>query len=290
MSFDKVTIGNATLFCGDAFEILPTLEDEKIDFLASDPPYATESFGGKCTACEWDKPIPLPEFWQLVERKAKPAANIILFCNMKFAFDLIGTNTKGFRNDMVWAKSNRVGHLNSNNQVMRSHENILLFRRPKYSGTPTYNPVKTAGGRPRVSRGKARKNGGVYPPGRDYTTVSNGDTHPISVLAFDRDRNLPDWCAHPTMKPETLFGYFTLLFSDIDNMILDPFMGAGTCGSAAIRLNRKFIGIERERKFFDIACRRLEEVQRRKERYKPRITDPDDPNELEAAAEQLVCS
>ena len=55
MSFDKVTIGNATLFCGDAFEILPTLEDEKIDFLASDPPYAAESFRGKCTACEWDK-------------------------------------------------------------------------------------------------------------------------------------------------------------------------------------------------------------------------------------------
>ena len=207
---------------------------------------------------------------------------------MKFGFDLIGSNKKAFRYDMVFAKSNRVGHLNCNNQVMRSHENILLFRRPHFSGAATYNPLKVPGGRPRVNRVKARLSGGVYPAGKDYTTFSDGTTHPISVLAFDSDTNLPEWCAHPTQKPEPLLGYLTMLFSNIHDVLLDPFMGSGTCGSAALRLNRKFVGIEREHKYFDIACRRLEEAQRRKERYKPRIDSPDDPSELEASAEQLV--
>ena len=79
-----------------------------------------------------------------------------------------------------------------------------------------------------------------------------------------------------------------MLYSNPNDLVLDMFMGSCTTGLAAIKLNRKFIGIEREKKYFDIACRRLEEAQRRKERYKPRISDPDGPNELEAAVEQLV--
>jgi hypothetical protein len=92
---EKVEIGNATLYYGDAFDILPTLEDGSIDRIAADPPYAAESFGGKCTACEWDVPIPLAQFWELLECKTKPAANIVLFGNLKFGFDLIASNKKG---------------------------------------------------------------------------------------------------------------------------------------------------------------------------------------------------
>ena len=233
----------------------------------TDMPYATESFGGKCTACEWDTPINLPEFWRLMECKAKPSANIVLFCNMKLAYDLIGSNLKGFRNDLVWAKNNRVGFLNSNNQVLRSHENILLFRRPRFSGATIYNPLKTGSGRPRVNRSKARKNGGVYPAGDAYTTVSDGTTLPISILAFDHDRGngqqspLP---THPTQKPILLMGYLLLLYSNPGDLVLDCFAGSATTACAALRLNRRFIAIEKERSYYEIACQRLEEVWQRK--------------------------
>jgi site-specific DNA-methyltransferase (adenine-specific) len=289
---EKIEIGTATLYCADAFDVLPTLNDGEIDLVASDPPYAAESFGGKCTDCSWDTPINLPDFWQLVERKTKPSANIVLFGNMKLAYDLINTNLRGFRYDLCWAKNNKVGFFNANLQPLRSHENILVFGKPGGMTASTYNAIKSAGsGRPRVNRVKSRKSGGVYPASQvPHTTISDGNVNPISILAFDKDSNQPDWCAHPTQKPLNLLGYLLMLYSNPNNLVLDMFMGSGTTGLAAIKLNRKFIGIEREQKYFDIACRRLEEAQQRKERYKPRISESDDPNELEAAAEQLVCS
>jgi len=229
LNFEKTIFGDSVIINADAFDVLPSLDDGSIDICLTDMPYAAESFGGKCTACEWDTPINLVEFWRWMERKAKPSANFLLFCNMKLAFDLIGSNLKGFRSDLVWCKNNRVGFLNSNNQVLRSHENILLFRRPRCSGTATYNAIKTGNGRPRVNRTKARKSGGVYPASQEgYTTVSDGTTHPISILAFDHDRGngqqstLP---THPTQKPILLMGYLLMLYSNEMILCWNPLPG-----------------------------------------------------------------
>ena len=262
---EKAEFGNSVLYHGDTFDILPTLNDGEIDMVASDPPYASETFG-KCTECDWDKPIPLTEFWQLIEYKAKPSANIVLFGNMKFAFDLIDSNRKGFRYDLVWAKNNRVGFLNAKKMVMRSHESILLFGKPGYMAAATYNPLKIPGGRPVVKRGKTRKVDGVYPPVEAATTVSDGTLYPHSVLAFDHDRggNQPEACLHPTMKPLLLMGYLLTLYSNPGDLVLDPFAGSGTTLEAAMKLGRRFVGIERERRYYEIACRRLEEAYRKR--------------------------
>jgi len=261
---EKIEIGNATLYHGDCFNVLESLEDGSIDNVISDPPYATESFG-KCTACEWDKPVPLNEFWKLIQRKTKPSANIVLFGNMKLAYDLIDTNKEGFRYDLVWAKNNRVGFFNANLQPLRSHENVLLFcNKPGNMLASTYNPQKTYGGRLFVERTATRKEGGVYPPRKAYTSrCADGMTHPHSILSFDHDRgcNLPEKCLHPTMKPLQLLRWLILSYSNPGDVILDPFMGSCTTGEAAVRLGRRFIGIERERQYFDISCRRLEAIQ-----------------------------
>ena len=291
MTFETVKFGNfATLYRGDAFEILPTLNDGEIDMVASDPPYAAESFGGKCTACDWDTPVDLPALWQLVNRKTKPSANIVLFGNMKFAFDLIDSNQKGFRYDLCWCKNNRVGFFNANLQPLRAHENILVFGKPGGMVTSTYNAIKVPGGRPRVNRVKSRKSGGVYPASQvPHTTISDGDVNPISVLAFDKDTRQPHWCAHPTQKPESLLGYLLMLYSNENDLILDPFMGSCTTGSAAMKLNRRFIGIEKEKEFFDISCRRLEEVWKRKTaRRLTYISFPTNPTDAEQTAPELV--
>jgi len=262
---DKVTFGeNCTLYCGDAFEILPTLEDGSIDAVISDMPYSS-SFG-RCTACDWDKPIPLEQFWQLMETKTKPEANIALFCNMKLAYDLIGTKKEWFRYDLIWAKNNRVGFLNANLQPLKSHELILLFGRPGFRESSVYNPIKLPGGRPFVKKTRKRKQS-VYPPQEPHTTVSDGGIYPNSILAFDNDRggNKTELCFHPTMKPLYLMGWLLMLYTQENGIVLDPFMGSGTTGVATMKLSRgNFIGIERERKYFDIACQRIEEVMSRK--------------------------
>ena len=270
--FEKFEVGNAILYCGDSLEILDTLEEGSIDACVSDPPYASETFGG-CTACKWDIPVNLTEFWRLMENKTKPQANVVLFCNMKLAYDLIDTNKKGFRYDLVWAKNNRVGFFNANLMPLRAHENILVFGRPGHQKTAVYNALKLPGtGKPRVNRVKAQKSGGVYSSQKAYTTVSDGTRKPHSVLAFDRDGNQTE---HPTQKPLLLMYYLLKLYSNHGDVILDPFMGSCTTGEAAVILGRRFIGIEKEKQYFEIACQRLEEAYKRKyARYKPRREDP----------------
>jgi 16S rRNA G966 N2-methylase RsmD len=285
LNFEKIIFGDSVIFNADAYDILPSLDDGSIDICLTDMPYAAESFGSKCTACEWDTPINLVEFWRWMERKAKPSANFVLFCNMKLAFDLIGSNMKGFRSDLVWCKNNRVGFLNSNNQVLRSHENILLFRRPRCSGAATYNAIKVSGGRPRVNRAKARTSGGVYPAGEAYTTISDGTMNPISVLAFDHDRGNGSNGFHPTQKPLNLLGYLLMLYSNENDLVLEPFAGSGTTACAAMKLGRRFIAIEREKSYYDIACQRLNEIwQRKTARRLTYISLPDNPVNVDQTA------
>jgi len=261
--FERVQFGDSFLFLGDAFDILGTLEDGLIDQVISDPPYASQTFGGRCTDCSWDVPIDLTKFWRLVESKTKPSANVVLFGNMRFAYDLINTNLRGFRYDLVWAKNNRTNFLNANLRPLSAHENIMVFGKAGNMAAATYNPVKTSGTRVRVNRVKARKSGGVYPAGEAHTSISDGMTYPISILAVDHDRGNGQGL-HPTQKPLNLVGYLIATYSNPGDMILDAFAGSATTGLAAMKLGRRFICIERERSYFDIARQRLTEAYQRR--------------------------
>jgi DNA modification methylase len=243
----KITIGNCELYLGDCLEILPQL-DIVADAIITDPPYGI-------TNHSWDQPPALDQMWRLFESKTKQNANFVMFSCGGFTIDLINARRNWFRYDLCWAKSNRTGFLNSGLQPLRAHENILVFGRPGFQKAATYNPIKAT-------------------------------TLPISVLAFDRDAKRPEQCLHPTMKPLRLTGYLPHLYSNENDLVIDPFMGSGTTGDAALRLNRRFIGIEREEKFFDIACRRIAEAHQRKfARYKPRISETVVSNELVATNE-----
>lgn len=70
--------------------------------------------------------------------------------------------------------------------------------------------------------------------------------------------NRVDAVFHPTEKPIELIDRFVTLFSEESETILDPFMGSGTTGVACIQTERRFIGIEKEEKYFDIACQRIQ--------------------------------
>jgi site-specific DNA-methyltransferase (adenine-specific) len=77
------------------------------------------------------------------------------------------------------------------------------------------------------------------------------------VTIFQRDVS-----EHPTEKPVELMRFWIGNSTDAGNMVLDPFMGSGTTGVAALQLDRQFIGIEQDERWFDIACKRIEEAQR----------------------------
>ena len=118
------------------------IPDNSVDMLLSDLPY-------NCLECKWDRSINLTKFWTQVNRIVKDNGAVVLTANIKFAIELINTNKKYFRYDLVWRKNSAVGFANCNRMPMRSHELILLF----YRRLPVYNPQGTvAVNKPRESR------------------------------------------------------------------------------------------------------------------------------------------
>jgi site-specific DNA-methyltransferase (adenine-specific) len=245
----EFVIGSCRLINSDAFEVLPTISDGSIDCVCSDPPYGI-------TAHAWDKAPPLELMWQLFEAKAKQNANYILFCAGGFSIDLINSRRAWFRYDLSWVKNNKTGFLNASLMPLRNHENVIIFGKPGHQKTATFNQVE-------------------------------GMSHPSSVLVFKRDATRPEECLHPTQKPFSLMYYLLRLYSNPGDLILDPFAGSCTTGCAALRANRRFIGIEREKKYFDIACRRLEEAMREKERFNRKKPFPVKPTNVGQAEEKM---
>jgi site-specific DNA-methyltransferase (adenine-specific) len=244
----KIEIGNCTLFHGDCYEILPKL-DVEAEAIVSDPPYGV-------TACGWDEGLLLPMFWDMINNNAKMSANIVLFAAGRFMIDLINSKYHWYRYDLIWVKNNKVGFLNCNKQPMRSHEHILVFGRVGERNSATYNPVKNEG---KPYTRKHCNNEGVY-PSRSYVTDSDGQRHPCSVLQYDHDkmqlRNI-----HPTLKPLKLMENLIETYSNKKDIVIDPFMGSGTTGVACRKLDRQFIGVERDETFFEVAIKRIKELK-----------------------------
>ena len=246
MKMNRIKIGTATLYHGDCFSVLPKLEVE-LDAVISDPPFGI-------TDCDWDCAIPLDTFWAMVEGCTKQSANVVLFGCGKFTVDLVNSKRKWYRYDLVWQKSKKLGFLNANLMPMRSHESILVFIRPGFFRESTYNPQKTFGGRkPGITTRNHRSS--VYRDKGEFTHVTDGTVHPCSVLAFKSELGL-----HPTQKPLALMEFLVRSYTNEKDIVIDPFMGSGTTGLACVKTGRTFIGIERKKEYFDIACQRLEKA------------------------------
>ncbi|HEX8834302.1 MAG TPA: site-specific DNA-methyltransferase [Abditibacteriaceae bacterium] len=223
------------------------LPDASIDALITDPPYAT-------TCLPWDKRIDWPAFWQQAHRVCKPTAVMAMFSAQPFTTELINSNRKYFRYEIIWAKTMATGWLNANRRPLSGHENILIFSRLP-SGS-TYNPQKSAG-TPYKSRAH-KTECALYTTGR-MTDINNttGERHPKTWMVFQHDskRGL-----HPTQKPVPLMRHLVLSYTNPGDVVLDPFAGSGSTGVACLENQRRFIGIEKEPDYFERAKTRLEEI------------------------------
>jgi site-specific DNA-methyltransferase (adenine-specific) len=242
----KKIINDCTLYCGDCFKVLAGL-DLKADAVISDPPFGI-------TGCDWDHRIPFDSFWNVVESQTNQLANFVLFACGKFTVDLINSKRKWYRYDLVWQKSKKCGFLWANKMPMRNHELILVFNRPGFFRSSTYNPQKTPGGK-KGSIKTINHRSSVYENKGEYVHVSDGTMHPCSILPFNSE-----FGQHPTQKPLALMEFLIRSYTNEGDLVIDPFMGSGTTGIACAKHNRRFIGIERNAEYFETAAKRIRQV------------------------------
>ena len=205
------TIGNATLYCADCREVLPTLP--KVDAVVTDPPYGiahSSNYGASWngTQIAGDSDTSLRDEVLM----ALSGVSAVVFGSWKQA------KPAGVHTVLIWDKGDAAGMGDLSIPWKPNHEEIYI-----------------------IGKGFSGRRGSAVLRHSVITWESQGRSHPHE-------------------KPVSLMA--SLVAKVCGQCILDPFMGSGTTGVACMNLGRKFIGIEREQKYFDIACRRIEDAQR----------------------------
>ena len=235
------------LIQGDCLEVMDELIEKGVvvDAIITDIPYGT-------TACKWDLVIPFDKMWERLKKLIKPNGAIVLFGNEPFSSALRMSNIKNYKYDWVWEKSRVTGVLNAKKQPLRHLENISVF----YKKQCLYNPQGVESCNKETSTGNTGKgnsdNYGSVRVGK-YTQTQTG--YPKQRLFFPSVGKTK----HPTQKPVALMEYLIKTYTNEGETVLDFTMGSGTTGVACKNLNRSFIGIELDPRFFKIAEKRINE-------------------------------
>jgi len=229
------------LHCGDCLEVLSELPPASVDMVFTDPPYGT-------TQSKWDSVIPLDVMWGKVLRVAKRQAPMVFCAGQPFTSALIMSQPKLFAYTWVWVKSKITGVLNAKRMPVRKHEDIVVFsERPS---TWVYNAQGLRRVDKMTSQGSSSDNYGSR-DAEEYLQEFTG--WPRDVLEIKSAGKT----VHPTQKPEALAEYMIKTYTNPGATVLDFCMGSGTFGAAAVKLGRRFIGIEKDPKYFNLASERI---------------------------------
>lgn len=235
------------LWQGDCLELMNNIPDKSVDCIITDLPY------GQTSRNRWDTVIPFEPLWEQYKRITKDNAAIILFGNGMFTAELMMSNKSMWKYNLIWEKTQPTGFLNAKKMPLRNHEDICIF----YKKPPTYNPQKTTGHTRKVSKAEHKvgcKNTSDYGE-HGLTTYDSTERYPKSVWKFAKDTQKSS--LHPTQKSLALIEELVKTYSNEGDLILESCMGSGTCGMACVNTNRRFIGIEKEEKYFEIAKDRI---------------------------------
>ena len=242
---------NNWLMLGDCLEKMKEIPDRSVDLVLTDPPYGT-------TQCKWDTLINLDAMWKQLNRVAKKNAAYVFTASQPFTSALVMSNVKMFKYDWVWKKPKGTGHLNAKRMPMRDKEDILVF----YSKQPTYNPQFSIG-KPYKNKAGSDIAGNtsmteIYGKYTNFRNDNEGKRYPKQVLEFGI---VERGTVHPTQKPIELMEYLIKTYTNKGDNVLDFTMGSGTTGVACRNLNRNFIGIELDVKYYNISKNRIVEAQ-----------------------------
>lgn len=233
------------LFQGDCLELMNQLPDVSVELILCDLPYGT-------TQNKWDTVIPLDRLWAEYKRICRGA--IVLTAQTPFDKVLGASNLPMLKYEWIWEKTHPTGHLNAKRAPMKAHENVLVF----YTSQPTYNPIKTTGHKRKTST--KRKDESPSYGRQDFEPIRYDSTerYPRSVIVFPKDTQRSS--LHPTQKLVALMEYLIRTYTNAGDLVLDNCMGSGTTGVACANTGRRFIGMELDNDYYDIACKRIEEA------------------------------
>ena len=233
-----------TLLQGDCLELLPTIQDNSIDMILADLPYGM-------TANQWDSVIPMDQLWDHYTRILKVGGVVALFGAEPFSSNLRLSNPKWYRYDWYWIKNRGSGFLNAKRMPLKAVETISIF----YPRLPLYNPQMTAGKPYRTKNHTISNNwGSSYKIG--WITDNKGTRYPVNAIHFNKIAKT----VHPTQKPVDLLQYLIKTYTNEGMTVLDKCMGSGSTGVTAKQLKRNFIGMELDKKYFEIAKQRIKEA------------------------------
>ena len=238
-------IRNSTLYNDDCFNIFPKIHNKSVNLICCDLPYGT-------TKNKWDSVLDLENLWKQYERILAPKGNIILFGTGLFAFKLALSNEKLFRYDMVWKKSKCGSPLTAKYMPLKKHELILVFGK----SAANYYPQMLEG-EPYKRKFTLNKVNNMEYGIKGVVTNNLGTRHPTTILDFPQKWRRQDQL-HPTQKPLELCEWLVSSFSKEGDVVLDNCMGSNSTGIACDKLNRNFIGIEKELEYFNIAINRYD--------------------------------
>ena len=248
------------IYHGDCLELMPSIEDKSIDMILCDLPYGV--LKRKNVHTEWDIIIPFDKLWEQYNRIIKDNGVIALTATQPFATDLINSNRKYYKDELIWYKNICSGFLNAHKRPNRIHENIEIF----YKEQPTYNPVKDYVPKSFIDKrvNKRKKNSHkkmkafeIHGKAQDtWSYADDGSRFPESVICFDRDMTF-DGTGHPTQKPVDMFEYLIELYTNEGETVLDNCCGSGTTAIASINTKRNWICMEKDDGWFESAKQRI---------------------------------
>jgi site-specific DNA-methyltransferase (adenine-specific) len=242
-------VSGSALFQGDCLDIMPLIPDNSIDMVLCDLPYGT-------TQNKWDSVLPLDKLWNEYKRVLKDNGVVILNCTQPFTSVLVSSNLKMYKYSWTWVKNRTTNYLNAKKQPLRSSEEIAVF----YNKQCTFNPIPFSNEeytyRAEASKNKrGTKNYGSHIIIQE--TMTKKPTSAKDVIFINTVHpDSREYCGHTTQKPLELAEYLIKTYTNDGDVVLDNTMGSGTTCLAAKELNRRFIGIEKEANYYEIACRR----------------------------------
>jgi site-specific DNA-methyltransferase (adenine-specific) len=234
------------LIKGECLEAMKEIPTGSIDAIITDPPYGT-------TACKWDSVIDFELMWEQLNRIIKPNGAIVLFAQEPFGSALRMSNIKNYKYELIWKKSKCGSPFTAKYKPLTKHENISIFE--KKGKKTTYNPQMVEG-KPYKRKWTPNKKNNMKYGIKGVQTDNKGTRHPTTILDFPQKWRRQDQ-VHPTQKPVELMDWLIKTYTNEGETILDFTMGSGSTGVAAKNLNRNFIGIELDDKYFEIAENRI---------------------------------
>lgn len=244
------------IYLGDCLELMPQIEEKSVDLILCDLPYGVLNQRNK--HAQWDSIIPFEPLWEQYKRLIKDTGIIVLFAQGMFTAQLMMSNPKMWRYNLVWNKVLKTGFLNATRMPLRQHEDICVF----YKKLPTYNPQMTKC-EPH-KRNHSKGNGQHIEVNRCYgsyvetPTIISDEKFPTSIIREPK-QHIKGKSYHPTEKPVGLLRYLIRTYTNENDVVLDNTMGSGSTCVAAIKEKRRYIGIEKDEKYFRIANKRIEQ-------------------------------